>query len=82
MKQLDLVEMIQYLEKSVMLLFQVSNLITCNGKLNVLSAVKKKQNAKNIKDQVELLEKPNAALFSRVFRDHMKETVKGKKEFK
>ena len=47
-----------------------------------LSAVKKKQNAKNIKDQVELLEKPNAALFSRVFSDHMKETVKGKEEFK
>ena len=34
MKQLDLVEMIQYLEKSVMLLFQVSNLITYNGRLN------------------------------------------------
>ena len=42
----------------------------------------KRRKDKNIKGQVKLLEKPSAALFSWVFRCHVKETVKMKKEFK
>lgn len=43
MTQLDLVEMIRYLEKSVTLVGQVLNIITYNRRLNVLFAVQKKQ---------------------------------------
>lgn len=42
-----------------------------------------KLKAKNIlKNQVELLEKPNADLFGRAFRDHVKKTAKFKTECK
>ena len=46
--QLDLNQLIQYLEQSVMLLGQAFNAITYNRRLNVLSAVLDKQKAKNI----------------------------------
>ena len=83
MVQLDLDELIQYLEQSVMLVGQAFNVVTYNRRLNVLSAVQDKQKAKNIiKDQAELLEKPSADLFGRVFRDHVKETAKVNKECK
>ena len=83
MVQLNLNELIQYLEQSVMLVGQAINVITFNRRLNVLSAVHHMQKAKNIiKDQAELLEKPSVDLFGRVFRDHMKETAKVKKECK
>ena len=82
MMQLDLIEMIQYLEKLAMLMGQALSVITYNIRLNVLSTVQKKQKAKKIKDQVELLQKPSANIFNRVFRGHVKETVKVKKEFK
>ena len=83
MVQLDLNELIQYLEQSVMLVGQAFNVVTYNRRLNVLSAVQDKQKAKNIiKDQAELLEKPSVDLFGRVFRDHVKETAKVKKECK
>ena len=83
MVQLDLDELIQYLEQSVMLVGQAFNVVTYNQRLNVLSAVQDKQKAKNIiKDQAELLEKPSGDLFGRVFRDHLKETAKVKKECK
>ena len=83
MVQLDLNELIQYLEQSVMLVGQAFNVVTYNRRLNVLSAVQDKQKAKNIiKDQAELLEKPSVDLFGSVFRDHVKETSKVKKECK
>lgn len=82
MTQLDLVEMIRYLEKSVTLVGQVLNIITYNRRLNVLSAVQKKQKARIIKDQVGLLENASANLFSWIFRGHVKETMKVEKEFK
>ena len=83
MVQCDLNELIQYLEQSVMLVGQAFNVVTYNQRLNVLSAVQNKQKAKNIiKDQAELLEKPSVDLFGRVFRDHVKETAKVKKECK
>ena len=51
--------------------------------MNVLSAVQDKQKVKIfIKDQNELLEKSSVDLFGRVFRDHVKETAKVKKECK
>ena len=51
--------------------------------MNVLSTVKDKQKAKNIiNDQNELLEKSSVDLFGRVFRDHVKESAKVKKECK
>ena len=66
-----------------MLVGQAFNAVTYNRRLNVLSAVQDKQKAKNIiKDQAELLEKPSVDLFGRVFRDHVKETAKVKKECK
>ena len=83
MVQLDLNELIQYLEQSVMLVGQAFNVVTYNQRLIVLSAVHNKQKAKNIIiDQAELLEKPSVDLFGRVFRDHVKETVKVMKEYK
>ena len=86
MVRLDLNELIQYLEQSVMLVgqaFNAFNVITYTRRLNVLSAVQDKQKAKNIiKDQAELSEKPSLDLFGRVFRDHVKETAKFKKECK
>ena len=83
MVQCDLNELIQYLEQSMMLVGQAFNVVTYNRRLNVLSAVQDKQKAKNIiKDQAELLEKPSVDLFGRVFRDHVKETAKVKKEGK
>ena len=58
-------------------------MITYNRRLNVLSALQDKQKAKNIiKYLAELLEKPSVDLFGRVFRDHVKETAKVKKECK
>ena len=51
--------------------------------MNVLSTVKDKQKAKNIiNHQNELLEKSRVDLFGRVFRDHVKESAKVKKECK
>ena len=83
MVKLYLREVIQYLEQSVMLVGQAFNVITYNRRLNVLSAVQDKQKAKNIiKDQAELSEKPSVDVFGRVLRDHVKEPVKVKKEFK
>ena len=77
MVQLDLNELIQYLEQSVMLVGQAFNVVTYNRRLNVLSAVQDKQKPKNIiKDQTELLEKSSVDLFRRVFRDHVKETAR------
>ena len=81
--QLDLNELTQYLGQSVMLVGQAFNVITHIRSLNVVSAVQDKQKAKSIvKDQAELLEKPSEDLFGRVFRDHVKETAKIKKECK
>ena len=58
-------------------------MITYNQRPNVLSALQDKQKAKNvIKDQADLLEKPSIDMFVRVFRDHVKETAKVKKECK
>ena len=60
MVQLDLNELIQYLEQSVMLYRRLN----VNRRLNVLSAVQDRQKAKSIiKDQTELLEKPSVDLF-------------------
>ena len=55
--ELDLNGLTQSLEKSVILVGESFNVITYNRKLNVLSAVQDKQEAKNIiKDQTEPLE--------------------------
>ena len=81
--QLDFNELIQYLEQSVMLVGQTFDVVPYNRRLNVLSAIQDKQKAKNIiKDQAELLAKPSVDLFGPVFRDHVKETAKVKKECK
>ena len=83
MVQLDLNELIQYLERSMILVGQAFNVVTYNWRLKVLSAVQDKQKAKNIiKDQAERLEKPSVDLFGRVLRDHVKETAKVKRECK
>ena len=83
MVHLDFNELIHYLEQSAMLVSQAFNVVTYNRRLNVLYAVQDKQKAKNIiKDQAELLEKPSVDLFGSVFRDHVKETSKVKKECK
>ena len=51
--------------------------------MNILSAVQDKQKTKNIiKDQAEPLQKPSVGLFGCVFRDHVKETAKVKKQYK
>ena len=66
-----------------MLVGPTFDVVPYNRRLNVLSAIQDKQKAKNIiKDQAELLEKPSVDLFGRVFRDHVKETAKVKKECK
>ena len=81
--QLDFNELIQYLEQSVLLVGQTFDVVPYNRRLNVLSTIQDKQKAKNIiKNQAELLEKPNVDLFGPVFRDHVKETAKVKKECK
>ena len=81
MVQLDLNELTQYLEQSVMLVGQAFNAIAYNQRLNALSAVRDNPKAKSIiKDQAELLEKPSADLFGRVVRDYLKETAKVKKD--
>ena len=46
MRQIDLVEMIQYLEESVMLVFQVLSVNYDNRGLNVLPATQKKEKTK------------------------------------
>lgn len=63
MVQVDLSQLTQYLEQSVMVIDQAFNVINYNRRLNVLSAVNDKQKAKNIiKDQAELLAKPSVDL--------------------
>lgn len=72
MVHVDLNELTQYLEQTVMLVSHTFNGITHNVILNLLSTVKVKQKTENnIKDQAELEERPGAD-FNRVFRDHIK----------
>ena len=72
MVQVDLNELTQYSEQTVILVSHTFNGITHNVILNLLSTVKVKQKTENnIKDQAELEERPGAD-FNRVFRDHIK----------
>ena len=61
---------------------QAFNAITYNWRLKVLSVIHDKQKAKNVKDQGNFLEKSSLYLLGRVFRDHVKQITKFKKECK
>lgn len=63
-----------------MLVGQAFNVVTYNLRLNVLSAAQDMQKAKNIEDQSELLEKGSVDLFGRIFKDHVEQAAKVKKE--
>ena len=81
--KLDLTELSQFVEQSVMLTGQAFNAVTYQRRLNVLSAVMDKHKSKNmIKDHATDLEKPNTFLFGESFRKTLKDTAKAKKESK
>ena len=81
--QINLSEMSEYVEQTVMLTGQAINNVTYQRRLNILNSIEEKQKARTtLKNQTSILETPNAFLFGDSFRKLIKDSFKAKKELK
>lgn len=81
---LNLEELLDYIDSTILLVGQSYNMVSYKRRLNVLIGVgTERHKAKAaIKDQAALLEQPGKDLFGEPFRKHVNETAKAKKKSK
>ena len=82
--QISVNDLLDYVEKIVLLLGQNSNPITCRRRLNVLwSVMNSKYQVKSmLKEKASFLQKHNGYLFGKKFKNHIADTIKSKKQTK
>ena len=76
-------DLLLYLEQSVLLIGQQSNLITYHRRMNVMNNLMNPAEVKSmLKEKASLLQQDDKNLFGKQFREHLTETIKAKKQSK